>query len=181
MDRINVAGGSPTGTLSNGAAGFLDQNLSAGQQGTNVPAAFMNAVQETLIDPITAAGLTPSLTDFTQLTQAIRLLGGAVEASIGASGFIQLAAPGGEAFVLNWGAVSLNASTASQSIAVTQPFPTAFLGGLVTDAGAGAYAWALTNGADRSHVILYCPLNQNTGSGIGPRLDANGHFFAWGH
>ncbi len=53
---------------------FVDGNPAAGQKGSRVPAALMNAVQSEIIAAVSAAGLTPSGTDLTQLSQAIPLL-----------------------------------------------------------------------------------------------------------
>lgn len=71
MDRIGAAGGSPTGTLANGHLGGVDQNLSIGQEGTQVPALFLNAIQEELLAILTAAGVTPDINNWGQVLNCI--------------------------------------------------------------------------------------------------------------
>ena len=64
---------------------FVDGNPQTGQEGTTVPAAWLNMIQQTLLDPITHAGLAPSTADVTQLTQAIVAIAtGVAGAGVGA-------------------------------------------------------------------------------------------------
>lgn len=53
---------------------FADGNARKGHEGTVVKAAWLNAVQEELINVIEVAGLSPNKNDDTQLLQAIRAL-----------------------------------------------------------------------------------------------------------
>lgn len=66
MNRINQPD-APGGRFTDGDAG-------SGTPGTSVRAAHMNAVQDELLNVITAAGLDPSDSDLTQLSQAISRL-----------------------------------------------------------------------------------------------------------
>ncbi|MBX6376292.1 MAG: hypothetical protein IRZ13_18960 [Acetobacteraceae bacterium] len=72
MDRIN---GANTVDIGGGKRGFRDRNLLAGLSGTQVTAAFLNAVQEELLAVIEGAGLAPDENDWTQLRKAIQILG----------------------------------------------------------------------------------------------------------
>lgn len=73
MDRIST---STRAVSLHGAGkdGFTDGNPAVAVPATNLDAAWFNGVQETLLHPIEAAGLTPQANDPTQLTQAIRAL-----------------------------------------------------------------------------------------------------------
>lgn len=64
---------------------FVDGNPQIGQPGTTVPAAWLNMVMLTLLDPITHAGIVPSTADVTQLTEAIvEIATGVAGAGVGA-------------------------------------------------------------------------------------------------
>ena len=56
---------------SNPTAAFVDLNAVTGTDGSIPPAKFFNDVQAEILNVITGAGLTPSLSDMTQLRQAI--------------------------------------------------------------------------------------------------------------
>ena len=60
--------------LGNGRRGFRDQNAEAGVTGTRVDAAFLNSIQEELLNVIEQAGLTADKTDWSQVFKAIRQL-----------------------------------------------------------------------------------------------------------
>jgi hypothetical protein len=72
MDRTQAANYVDIG---GGKRGFRDRNLGTGVRGTTHAAADRNAVQESIVLAIEAAGLTPDANDWTLLTQAIRRLG----------------------------------------------------------------------------------------------------------
>lgn len=72
MDRIN---GADTIDIGGGRRGFRDENLVAGASGTEVTALFLNMTQEEILKVITEAGLAPSEGDWTQLWQALQILG----------------------------------------------------------------------------------------------------------
>ncbi|MBB4956244.1 hypothetical protein H4S14_004341, partial [Agrobacterium vitis] len=72
MDRIN---GADTVDIGSGRRGFRDENLVAGVAGTEVTAAFLNGLQEEVLNVVTQAGLVPSDGDWTQLWQALQILG----------------------------------------------------------------------------------------------------------
>ncbi|CUX59997.1 DUF2793 domain-containing protein [Agrobacterium tumefaciens] len=72
MDRIN---GADTIDIGGGRRGFRDENLPAGVAGTEVTALFLNMIQEEILKVITEAGLNPSDADWTQLWQALQILG----------------------------------------------------------------------------------------------------------
>jgi hypothetical protein len=72
MDRIN---GADTVDIGGGRRGFRDENLVAGVAGTEVTAAFLNGLQEEMMKVVTQAGLAPSDGDWTQLWQALQVLG----------------------------------------------------------------------------------------------------------
>jgi hypothetical protein len=63
--------------LGGGRPGFIDENLLAGIEGTDVTAEWLNSVQEEILGPIEAAGLGPDAGDWAQLRKALsRLFGG---------------------------------------------------------------------------------------------------------
>lgn len=72
MDRIN---GADTVDIGGGRRGFRDENLETGVPGTEVTAAFLNGLQEEVLQVVTQAGLVPSNGDWTQLWQALQILG----------------------------------------------------------------------------------------------------------
>lgn len=69
MDRINGAG---TIDIGAGRRGFRDENLPLGVEGTEVTAAWLNAIQEEMLAVVQDAGLEPADNDWTQLLQALR-------------------------------------------------------------------------------------------------------------
>ncbi len=77
MDRIN---GADTIDIGGGRRGFRDENLPAGAAGTEVTALFLNMVQEEILKVVTEAGLVPDEADWTQLWQALQILGLAPDA-----------------------------------------------------------------------------------------------------
>lgn len=72
MDRIN---GADTIDIGGGRRGFRDENLVAGAAGTEVTALWLNMTQEEILKVVTEAGLVPSEGDWTQLWQALQILG----------------------------------------------------------------------------------------------------------
>lgn len=72
MDRIN---GADTFDIGGGKRGFRSENLVAGVAGTEVTDLFLNSIQEELLKVITEAGLVPDLADWSQLWQALKILG----------------------------------------------------------------------------------------------------------
>lgn len=72
MDRIN---GADTTDIGGGRRGFRDENLVTGTAGTVVTALHLNSMQEEVLKVITEAGLVPSDADWTQLWQALQILG----------------------------------------------------------------------------------------------------------
>ncbi|MCZ7893299.1 DUF2793 domain-containing protein [Agrobacterium salinitolerans] len=72
MDRIN---GADTVDIGGGRRGFRDENLVAGATGTEVTALWLNMMQEEILKVVTEAGLAPSDGDWTQLWQALQILG----------------------------------------------------------------------------------------------------------
>lgn len=79
MDRVNGAGWTDIG---GGRRGYRDENLGAGVEGTEVPALWLNMVQEEIMKVCAMAGLSPSEADWTQLYQAIGILDDAVFADV---------------------------------------------------------------------------------------------------
>lgn len=81
MYRIDTSGAVvslPTPAADGTHGYFSDGNASLGVKGTVVDADWLNAVQETLLDPIEEAGLTPTKgTPYDQLTDAILILSSA--------------------------------------------------------------------------------------------------------
>lgn len=87
----------PIGGASNDP--YIDANPSLGIEGSAVPAAAIEFAQREIVNVITAAGLTPSNGDLTQLRQAIAQMinaGGAIKipVRVATTGPINLAAPG---------------------------------------------------------------------------------------
>ncbi|WP_210247439.1 DUF2793 domain-containing protein [Agrobacterium sp. T29] len=76
MDRIN---GADTIDIGGGRRGFRDENLVTGTAGTVVTALWLNMAQEEILKVVTEAGLAPSEGDWTQLWQALQILGLASE------------------------------------------------------------------------------------------------------
>lgn len=72
MDRINGAG---TVDIGGGRRGFVDEDLGVGQEGTEVTALWLNMTQEEMIKVIETAGLVLNPADWTQLWQALQILG----------------------------------------------------------------------------------------------------------
>lgn len=72
MDRINGAG---TIDIGGGRRGFIDEDLDLGREGTEVTALFLNMLQEEMAKVIEEANLTLNPADWTQLLQALRLMG----------------------------------------------------------------------------------------------------------
>lgn len=72
MDRIN---GQDTIDIGGGRRGFRAENLVAGLAGTEVTADFLNGIQEEILKVILEAGLAPNAADWSQLWQALKLLG----------------------------------------------------------------------------------------------------------
>lgn len=72
MDRIN---GADTIDIGGGRRGFRDENLIAGLPGTEVTAEWLNMAQEEILKVVTEAGFVPSAGDWTQLWQALQVLG----------------------------------------------------------------------------------------------------------
>lgn len=72
MDRIN---GADTVDIGSGRRGFIDEDLGVGQVGTEVTALWLNMTQEEIIKVIEGAGLVLNPADWTQLWQALRILG----------------------------------------------------------------------------------------------------------
>lgn len=70
MDRINGAG---TVDIGGGRRGFVDENLPAGTEGTEVTALFLNMAQEEIAKVIEDAGLVLNPADWTQLSQALAI------------------------------------------------------------------------------------------------------------
>lgn len=73
MDRIIGAGTTDIGA---GRRGFRDEDLPTGIQGTVVTAAFLNSLQEEIMQVLLEAGIVPDPNDWTQLAAAIKRIGG---------------------------------------------------------------------------------------------------------
>ena len=71
MDRVNGWGWIDIG---GGRRGFIDEDPPTGVEGTEVPALWLNMLQEEMFKVIEEAGLAPSAVDWTQLWQAIMTL-----------------------------------------------------------------------------------------------------------
>lgn len=69
MDRINGAG---TIDLGGGKRGFRDENLATGIEGSEVTAAWLNAVQEELLSVIEAGGQAASSANLGQMLKVLR-------------------------------------------------------------------------------------------------------------
>lgn len=72
MDRVN---GADYIDIGGGRRGFRDEDLQNGIAGTEVTALWLNMTQEEILKVITEAGLVPSEGDWTQLWQALQILG----------------------------------------------------------------------------------------------------------
>ncbi|MBW9072240.1 MULTISPECIES: DUF2793 domain-containing protein [Agrobacterium] len=72
MDRVN---GADYIDIGGGRRGFRDEDLQNGITGTEVTALWLNMIQEEILKVISEAGLNPSDADWTQLWQALQILG----------------------------------------------------------------------------------------------------------
>ena len=72
MDRVN---GADYIDIGGGRRGFRDEDLQNGIAGTEVTALWLNMTQEEILKVITEAGLVPNEGDWTQLWQALQILG----------------------------------------------------------------------------------------------------------
>ena len=70
MDRVN---GADWVNIGGGRRGFRSENAAAGISGTEVTAAWLNAVQENLLKVIEEAGLIPDITDWDLLWKALQV------------------------------------------------------------------------------------------------------------
>jgi hypothetical protein len=70
MDRVSA----PNYATVSGLRMFQDANLGTATPGTELEQVWFNGVQESIIGAVTAAGLTPTDSDNTQLLAAIRIL-----------------------------------------------------------------------------------------------------------
>lgn len=70
MDRVN---GADYVDIGGGRRGFRSQNLAGGVSGTEVTAAWLNALQENILKVIEAAGLAPDINDWDLLWKALNL------------------------------------------------------------------------------------------------------------
>ncbi|MBV8971906.1 MAG: hypothetical protein JO290_06400 [Sphingomonadaceae bacterium] len=128
IDNASAASVLPVPALAGTPGYFTGGNPATGTPPTTVSADFMNMTMVELINVVTAAGLTPSKTTYTQLTQAIRLLA--------------LAAIRSASYAVDTGAVNALAATPSLP-------PTALAAGLTasvlvghTTTGAATLNWA---------------------------------------
>lgn len=77
IDNATAAGSAPAVPAPDTEGFFTNGNPGSGVPATIIPDWWLNMVQEELYAPVTAAGLTPSKTTWTQLRQALyRLFGG---------------------------------------------------------------------------------------------------------
>jgi len=72
MDRVN---GADWVDIGGGRRGYLDEDLPNGVVGTEVTALWLNMVQEEILKVIEQAGLVANPADWTQLWQALKILG----------------------------------------------------------------------------------------------------------
>jgi hypothetical protein len=96
---------------------FTNGNPGAGLAPTILGADFMNMVMMELINVVTAAGLTPSKTNYSQVLAAIKALG-VTASSATPNGYLKLS----NGFIFQWGSAN---TSASADVAVI--FPTPFL------------------------------------------------------
>ncbi len=195
MDRIGPAGGSPTIALADGAQGFVDENLASGQEGTLVPAAFMNAVQEELMSLLSAADIAPNISVFNQVLSAVTSISqGAAAAAIAADFQGSLLINGWKSLsgglILQWG----------QGVTVTGyldyvAFPTTFPHGLycVIAGEKNASGWGPGPEPDiygasyaappltLSGFLISCAIIQRNGVPIYPATGAGYNYIALGY
>lgn len=74
IDNDTAASSLPASTSEGVAGYFTDGNPATGLAATVLPAEFMNMLMMEFVNLVTAAGLTPSKSDYTQLSQAIPAL-----------------------------------------------------------------------------------------------------------
>jgi hypothetical protein len=113
-------------------AGGTPGYFGPGDPGTNTPATipgydWFNAVQEEILGPIEAAGLTPDEDDRGQLLTALNA-GWGMAKSISTSGYLTL--PGG--IIMQWGEATTNASGVA-SVTLPIAFPAGILTMLTND------------------------------------------------
>jgi hypothetical protein len=188
MDRIGAFGGTPLAVLSNGQQGFQNQNLAAGVAGTTVVAGFLNALQEELMSLLAAAGIAPDSASYTQVLAAIQAL--IAEAVAGSSGLTVSVTPAGwyvifpytgGSMILQSGKVSLAAGTENTQQLLPTSFPTGYIDGVVSDGGAGAYSYGVSQGEDNSHIEVYCQTIQAIDGSFVTRGNVTGTYLVIGN
>jgi hypothetical protein len=183
MDRISGA----NFLLVDGKRMWQDRNLATNQEGTFGNAVFFNGVQEENIAVIAAAGLEPNANDNTQMITAIRALiaaagAGVSTATISSSGwYFMIPVAGGNPLIVMGCQVTLAAGQANVQALLPTTLPNGFIGGFVTDGGAGAYSYGVSVGADNSHVEVYCQTVQAFSGSFSPRESATAHVIVVGN
>jgi hypothetical protein len=189
MDRIGPAGGSPTTLLGDGQQGFIDENLSTAQQGTNVPALYMNALMEEVMNVLAAAGVAPNINTWTQLLASIQtLITNAAAGYVNASGYFyfQLQTPSGRTLIIQGLPVTFAAGVGVTVVPLPISWNAGFQGGVGLDGGAEAYSYGVATGSAGggnalTDLTIYCPTVQLVSGSISPRTGAAGYIIAWGY
>lgn len=118
------------------AAIYIDGNPEAGIEGSAVPAKAVESPQREIIHAIKAAGLTPSGTDLTQLTQAIVALATGVLPGIATSENLGLVMPDGITITVDGaGCISLGTQLATCSTAAATAAKTVSVSNFSLSAG----------------------------------------------
>jgi hypothetical protein len=144
IDGATAAPSLPTPAAAGTPGYFTEGNPTAGTPATNVTGDWLNMMQEELMSLLTAAGLTPSKTTFTQVRDAIKAIAiSQFTQNLATPGYVKL--PNG--LILQWGQA---ANVASSTTTTTFPiaFPTTCLA--VTGSGFqvafGVQAYIVLNG-----------------------------------
>jgi hypothetical protein len=118
IDDPSAAVALPTPEAAGTEGYFTEGNPGSGVPATLMRASFLNMLQEEVRNVVTAAGLTPSKTTYTQLRDAILALSlGQFSQTLASPGHVTL--PNG--FILNWGTATLSAGVATVSFQLAFP------------------------------------------------------------
>ncbi|NIJ07249.1 hypothetical protein FHS31_000845 [Sphingomonas vulcanisoli] len=137
IDVPSAAGSLPAPAAAGTSGYFTDGDPVGGQQGTIVPADFLNSVMMELIAVVIAGGGTPSKTIRTQVRDAIlNLILESVTGNLAANGHIKIPI-GTQSLTINWGNGTHADSSGNQAVTFDQAFTSAHLCSLATNRSNG--------------------------------------------
>lgn len=138
MQRIDVASATamlPTPAAAGTPGYFTDGDPVGGQAATVLPADFVNMLQEELMAPVLAAGLTPSKTNRSQVLAALTALLGIV-GNLASTGHIAIPI-GTQKLIINWGNSATTDTSGLKNVTFDAPFATGVLFAMAGNLGTG--------------------------------------------